>query len=142
MTIRSGIVLSRRGGMLPIMMLPFRLGLGARLGSGRQYLSWISIADHISAIRFLIDQAGASGPVNLTAPVPVTNAEFTKALAAALHRPAVLAVPAPVLKAGLGDMSAELLGSCRAVPAQLEQAGFEFRYPQVGQALAAATSGS
>lgn len=139
-TIRSGIVLSGQGGMLPMMLLPFRLGLGARLGSGRQCISWISLADQVGAIRFLLDRKDISGPVNLTAPAPATNAEFTRALAAALHRPAMLGVPAGLLRAGLGEMSAELLGSCRAVPARLRQAGFEFRYPGISAALAAALS--
>lgn len=91
--LRSGIVLTSRGGMLPKLLLPFRLGLGAKIGTGGQYLSWITLADHIRACRYLIDQPGIDGPVNLTAPEPATNAELTQALAAVLHRPAVLAVP-------------------------------------------------
>ncbi len=137
-TMRTGIVLSSRGGMLPRLLLPFRLGLGARFGAGDQYLSWISLTDQVGAIRFLLEQSGLDGPVNLTAPTPVTNAQFTGALAAALHRPAVLRVPAGVLKAALGELSTELLSSCRAVPARLTAAGFAFRHPDIGTALAAA----
>lgn len=136
--LRSGIVLSRRGGMLPPLLLPFRLGLGARLGSGRQYVSWITLADHASAVRFLLEQTHLAGPVNLTAPEPVTNAELTRALAAALHRPAVLVVPAGALRLALGDLSAELLGSSRVLPGRLGEAGFTFRHPAIGPALAAA----
>jgi uncharacterized protein (TIGR01777 family) len=135
--LRSGIVLSARGGMLKPLLLPFRLGLGATLGSGTQYLSWIAIADHVRACRYLLD-ADLSGPVNLTAPAPVTNREFTAALARQLHRPALLRLPAGLLRAALGELSGELLGSCRVRPGRLEQAGFTFRYPQVGQAIAAA----
>jgi uncharacterized protein len=138
--LRSGIVLSSRGGMLGKLLLPFRLGLGARLGSGRQYVSWITLTDHIRAVRFLLDSADVAGPVNLTAPNPVTNAELTKALAAAVHRPAILAVPAAVLRLGLGEMSAELLGSSQVLPARLQQAGFKFLHPVIGPALAAAAA--
>ncbi len=136
--LRSGIVLSGRGGMLPRLELPFRLGLGAKFGTGGQYLSWITLADHIRAARFLLGQQGLSGPVNLTAPEPVTNAELTRALAAALHRPAVLQVPAGALRLALGEVSTELLGSCRALPARLQEAGFSFQHPTIGAALAAA----
>jgi uncharacterized protein len=138
--LRSGIVLSSRGGMLPRLLLPFRLGLGARFGDGRQYISWITLADHIRAVRFLLDRPDLSGPVNLTAPDPVTNAELTRALAACLHRPAMLAVPSAALRLALGEVSAELLGSCRAVPTRLGQASFGFRHPAIGPALAAATA--
>jgi uncharacterized protein (TIGR01777 family) len=140
--LRSGIVLSSRGGMLPRLLLPFRLGLGAKFGDGRQYISWITLADHIRAVRFLLDRPDLSGPVNLTAPAPVTNAELTRALAAYLHRPAVLTLPSAALRLALGEVSAELLGSCRARPARLEQAGFSFRYPAIGPALAAAAADS
>jgi len=138
--LRSGIVLSSRGGMLPRLLLPFRLGLGGRFGTGTQYISWITLADHIRAVRFLLDRSDLSGPVNLTAPAPVTNAELTRALAAYLHRPAILAVPSAALRLALGEVSAELLGSCRALPARLEQAGFGFQFPAIGPALAAAAT--
>ena len=136
--LRSGVVLSRLGGMLRPLLPVFRLGLGAQIGAGTQYLSWISIADHLRAVRFLLDQAAISGPVNLTAPAPATNAEFTRALAAAVRRPAVLSVPGPVVRLALGELSAELLGSCRVVPSRLLEAGFSFDYPEIRPALAAA----
>jgi uncharacterized protein len=123
--------------MLRPLLLPFQLGLGARIGPGTQYLSWISLSDHIRAVRFLLDHPDISGPVNLTAPVPATNAEFTRALAAAVHRPAVLALPAPALRLALGEVSNELLGSIRALPARLEEAGFTFDHREIGPALAA-----
>jgi hypothetical protein len=135
--LRSGVVLSRRGGMLGLLAPVFRAGLGARMGSGRQFISWISLTDHIAAVRFLLGQAGIDGPVNLTAPAPVTNAVFTAALARALHRPALLWVPAPALQLGAGEMSSELLGSSRVLPRRLTEAGFAFRYPAIAAALAA-----
>jgi len=138
--LRSGIVLSSRGGMLPRLLLPFRLGLGAELGDGRQYMSWITLGDHIRAVRFLLDRSDLSGPVNLTSPEPATNSELTKALATNLHRPAMLTVPAAVLRLALGEVSTELLKSCRALPARLEQAGFTFQHPVIGPALAAAAT--
>jgi len=132
---RSGVVLAASGGMLGRLLPPFRLGLGARIGSGRQYLSWISLADEVAAIRFLLDSADAAGPFNLTAPRPVTNAEFTRALAQALGRPAVLALPSGLLRAALGEVASELLGSARVLPARLEAAGFTFRHPDIMTAL-------
>ncbi len=138
--LRSGIVLSGRGGMLPRLLLPFRMGLGAKFGDGRQYISWITLADHIRAVRFLLAGSDLSGPVNLTSPEPATNSELTKALAASLGRPAVLTVPAGVLRLALGEVSTELLGSCRALPARLGQAGFSFQHPAIGPALANAAA--
>jgi uncharacterized protein (TIGR01777 family) len=138
--LRSGIVLSSRGGMLPRLLLPFRLGLGAEFGDGSQYVSWITLADHIRAVRFLLDSSDLSGPVNLTSPQPVTNSELTKSLAANLKRPAMLRVPAAVLRLALGEVSTELLSSCRALPARLEQAGFSFQHPAIGPALATAAA--
>jgi uncharacterized protein len=138
--LRSGVVLSSRGGMLPRLLVPFRFGLGARIGAGTQYLSWITLTDHLRAVRFLLGREELSGPVNLTAPAPVTNAELTTALAAMLHRPAALRVPSAVLRLALGEVSSELLGSARVLPARLEQAGFEFCYPAIGPALLAAAA--
>jgi uncharacterized protein len=135
--LRSGIVLSGRGGLLGPLLLPFRLGLGARIGTGTQYLSWITLTDHLRAVRFLLAQ-DLSGPVNLTAPAPATNADFTRALARAVHRPAVLHVPAAVIRLALGELSTELLSSSRVVPARLEAAGFTFQHPTIGPAVAAA----
>ena len=136
--LRSGLVLSRRGGMLSPLLPVFRLGLGARIGPGTQYMSWISMADYLRAVRFLLDQPDMSGPVNMTAPNPATNAEFTRALAAAVRRPALLAVPASAVRFALGELSRELLGSSRVLPSRLLAAGFSFDYPEIEPALAAA----
>jgi uncharacterized protein (TIGR01777 family) len=132
---RSGVVLAPSGGMLGRLLPPFRLGLGARVGSGRQYLSWISLTDEVSAIRFLLASGDATGPFNLTAPEPVTNTDFTSALGRALGRPAVLALPAGLLNAALGEVAGELLGSARVLPARLQQAGFRFAHPDIATAL-------
>jgi uncharacterized protein len=134
--LRSGVVLSRAGGMLRPLLPPFQLGLGARIGAGSQYLSWISIADHVRAVTFLLGRPDISGPVNLTAPVPATNSEFTRALGAAVRRPALLAIPGWAVRLALGELATELLGSSRVRPARLEQAGFGFDYPAIGPALA------
>jgi hypothetical protein len=121
--------------MLPI----FRLGLGGPLGSGRQWMSWISLADAISAILFLLDTPSIEGPVNLTAPSPITNAQFTRALAHAVHRPAILPAPAFALRLALGEMADEaLLSSARVYPSKLISAGFQFAHPTIAQALDAA----
>ena len=133
--LRSGVVLSRAGGMLRPLLPPFRLGLGARIGAGSQYLSWISIADHVRAVTFLVGRPDISGPVNLTAPIPATNGEFTHALGAAVRRPAVLAIPGWTVRLALGELSTELLGSSRVRPTRLQQAGFDFDYPAIGPAL-------
>jgi uncharacterized protein (TIGR01777 family) len=140
--LRSGLVLASGGGVLGRLALPARLGLLPRFGDGRQVMSWISLTDEIRAIRFLLDGAGASdrsGPYNLTAPNPVSNAELTSALLGAFRRPdfSWLRVPAPLLKLGLGEMSSELLTSARVLPKRLLDAGFEFDYPTVSAALAA-----
>jgi uncharacterized protein (TIGR01777 family) len=140
--LRSGLVLGSSGGVLGRLALPARLGVLPRFGDGRQVMSWISLTDEIRAIRFLLDGSGAearSGPYNLTAPNPVTDAELTAALLAAFHRPDFrwLRVPAPLLKLGLGEMSSELLNSARVLPKRLLDAGFVFEYPTVGDALAA-----
>ena len=136
--LRSGVVLSGRGGMLAPLLLPFRLGLGARVGAGSQYLSWISIADHVRAVSFLLGRPDIGGPVNLTAPLAATNAEFTRALGAVMRRPALLAAPGWAVRLALGELATELLGSCRVRPARLQQAGFSFDYPAIGPALAEA----
>lgn len=135
--IRSGVVLAAQGGMLGRLILPFRLGLGAKIGSGGQYLSWISLTDEVRAIKFVLDRDDIAGPVNLTAPEPVTNAEFTKALAKVLGRPSLFTLPAPLLSAALGELASELLASARVVPARLLEAGFAFRDPDVRTALTA-----
>jgi uncharacterized protein len=135
---RSGIVVSRHGGAFGRLLPLFRLGVGGRLGSGTQYWSIVSMHDEIAGLRFLLS-SDLSGPVNLTMPDPPTNEELTRALSAALHRPAVLAVPASALRAMLGEMSAEVLGSIRAVPARLTEAGFAFAHPDVTSAMATLT---
>jgi uncharacterized protein (TIGR01777 family) len=140
--LRSGLVLGVGGGVLGRLALPARLGLLPRFGDGHQVMSWISLTDEIRAIRFLLDGQGAesgSGPYNLTAPNPVTNAELTAALHAAFRRPdfSWLRVPAPLLKLALGEMSAELLTSARVLPERLLAAGFEFEHATIGAALAA-----
>ena len=132
--LRFGVVLSAAGGALPRMLKPFRFGLGGRLGSGRQYFPWIHLEDAAGAIRHLLDHG--EGPVNLTAPEQVTNADLTRSLARLLHRPALLPAPAPALVAVFGDMAREaLLASARAVPARLLGSGFTYRYPTLDAAL-------
>jgi len=140
--LRSGLVLASGGGMLGRLSLPARLGVLPRFGDGRQVMSWISLTDEVRAIRFLLDAPGAegrSGAYNLTAPNPVTDAELTAALLAAFRRPNFpwLRVPAPALKLGLGEMSAELLNSARVLPERLLSAGFVFDYPTLAPALVA-----
>jgi uncharacterized protein (TIGR01777 family) len=136
-TLRSGLVLGP-GGLLGRMAPLFRLGLGGRLGSGGQFWPWIALADEVSAIRFLLT-GPVSGPVNLTAPTPVSNREFTRVLAEVLHRPAVLPVPGAALRVALGEFApVGVLAGQRAVPAKLEAAGFSFAHPRLDSALRAA----
>ena len=132
---RSGLVMSRNGGAWGRMLPLFRLGVGGRLGSGRQYWSFITLADELRALTFLLE-SGLSGPVNLTAPHPVTNAELTRAMGRALHRPTLLPVPAFALKTALGEFSTEVLGSQRVLPAALQAAGFLFEQPDIASAVA------
>jgi len=142
--IRTGIVLDADGGALHQMLLPFKLGLGGRAGSGTQYRSWISLADEVSAIRRIIDDPSLGGPVDLTAPNPVTNADMTKAIGKALHRPTFLPAPAFALKTALGGEMAEelLLVSQRALPTRLLDAGYTFRHPDFDEALRTALAES
>ena len=136
---RSGLVLTPRGGLLARLLPLARLGLCPRFASGRQVMSWISLSDEIAALTFLLGREDISGPVNLTAPAPVTNAEFTAALTAAAGRRDLpwLRVPAPVLRLALGGAAVELLSSVRVLPNRLQQAGYEFRYPTLPEALSA-----
>jgi hypothetical protein len=137
--LRFGVILGPGPGALAKMLPVFRLGLGGTLGSGRQWVSWISLDDVIAAILFILETPTVAGPVNLTSPNPVTNGQLTRALSAALHRPAVLPAPAFALRLALGQMADEaLLASARAVPSRLLAAGFQFAHPTVAQALAAA----
>lgn len=133
--LRTGVVLSTEGGALPKMLLPFRLFVGGPVGSGEQYFPWIHMDDEVGAIRFLMDEDGASGPYNLTAPNPLTNRAFSRVLGRVLHRPSALPAPAFVLRLALGEMADMLLTGQRAVPQRLQLAGYSFRYRQAEEAL-------
>jgi len=136
-TLRSGVVLSPKGGMLGRLLPLFRLGLGGRLGSGKQVMSWIGLSEWVAAARFLMGRDDIAGPVNLTTPNPVTNAEFTAALAAAVHRPAVMVVPVPALKLAVGGVSSDILSSARVMPQRLLTGGYRFQHAGIAGALAA-----
>lgn len=137
--LRFGVVLGPNGGALSRMVPHFRLGLGGRLGDGRQWSSWMSEADVVSATLFAIENEELSGPVNMVSPNPVTNAEFTQALGQALHRPTLIPAPAFALRLAIGEMADEaLLASARALPTRLTQAGFQFAHPTLSEALAVA----
>ncbi|MGE2688714.1 TIGR01777 family oxidoreductase [Mycolicibacterium pulveris] len=139
---RSGLVLAPSGGLLSRLKPLFSLGLGARLGNGRQYMPWISIEDEVRALLFAIEHRDLSGPVNVTGPAPVTNAEFTAALGRAVNRPTPLAVPGFAVRALLGEFADEgVLDGQRVIPAKLETAGFRFHHNTIGEALAFATGG-
>ena len=134
--LRTGLVLDPTGGALGRMMPIFKFGLGGKLGNGKQWWSWITLHDEIRAIIFLLNSK-ITGPINLTSPNPVTNQEFTAALARALNRPAIFPAPAFALRAALGGFSSEILGSKKIVPKVLTDAGFEFDYPHISAALTA-----
>jgi uncharacterized protein len=135
-SLRTGLVLSSRGGALAKMLLPFRLGIGGRVGSGRQWVSWVALEDTVGAIVHAIESDSLAGPVNLCAPDPVTNAEFTATLARVLHRPAVARVPAFALRLAFGEMGqATLLASQRMRPRRLLESGYHFRHPTLEGAL-------
>jgi len=136
-TLRSGLVLSSRGGILARLLPLFRLGLGGRIGTGRQVMSWIGLSEWVAAARFLLGRDDVHGPVNLTTPCPVSNAEFTSALAAAVHRPALMLVPVPALKVAIGGVSSDILSSARVLPRRLLDEGYQFRHPAIAEALAA-----
>ncbi|HEY1808244.1 MAG TPA: TIGR01777 family oxidoreductase [Acidobacteriaceae bacterium] len=134
---RFGVVLSGKGGALKTMLRPFRLGLGGKLGSGQQWMSWISVRDAVRALLFLMDEEGQAGAFNLTAPQPERNVDFTSALAGAVHRPAWFTAPAGVLRLALGARMANetLLASARVQPERLRGAGFRFEDEELGAAL-------
>jgi len=133
---RLGIVLSPSGGALAMMLPPFRLGLGGPLGNGRQYMSWVAIDDVVGAIHYALTTEHLRGPVNVVAPNPVTNQEFTKILARVLRRPAVFPVPPVMLRLMLGQLADEaLLASARVLPSKLRLTGYPFRYPDLEGAL-------
>ncbi|MEU6281519.1 TIGR01777 family oxidoreductase [Streptomyces sp. NPDC047028] len=136
--LRTGLVIARGGGAWGRLFPLFRAGLGGRLGDGRQYWSYIALHDEIAAIRHLIDAEALSGPFNLTAPEPLTNREVTAAMGRVLHRPTVFAVPAPVLRAVLGEMAGDVLGSVRVVPKRLLESGFRFAFPSIDAAIRSA----
>jgi uncharacterized protein len=134
--VRSGIVLAKGGGALKRLVPLVKAGVGGRLGSGQQYMAWISQTDEIAAIRFLLEH-DVSGPVNLTGPSPVSNGEFTKVLGRQLHRPTVFAVPGFAARLALGEFSEDVLTGQRALPARLLEAGFDFTHSTLDAALAA-----
>jgi uncharacterized protein (TIGR01777 family) len=136
--LRTGLPLHRDGGLLKPQLLPFRLGVGGRLGSGRQWLPWISMADWLGVARFVLERDDVAGPVNAVGPAPVTNAEFARELARQLHRPALLPIPALALRIALGGFAQEALTSTRVLPGVLGRAGFTYRHPDLPGALRAA----
>lgn len=132
---RTGLVVSGRGGAWARMFPLFRFGMGGKLGSGRQYWSWISLRDTVCALQFLLEQEHLHGPANLTGPTPVTNADVTSAMGRLMNRPTVLPVPSFALRAVLGEFSSEVLGSIRAVPSVLQSSGFVFQDSTVESAI-------
>lgn len=133
--VRTGLVLAADGGFLTRLLLPFRLGLGGPIGSGRQWMPWIHLQDQVELIDFLLRDARAHGPYNACAPEPVRNLAFSRALGRALHRPAFMPLPAVLLKLGLGELAGLLLGGQRALPKRLLEAGFVFRFSALEDAL-------
>ncbi|WP_030909669.1 TIGR01777 family oxidoreductase [Streptomyces sp. NRRL F-5126] len=137
---RTGLVVARGGGAWGRLFPLFKAGLGGRMGDGRQYWSFIALHDHVAALRHLIDTETLEGPVNLTAPEPVTNREVTAAMGRVLHRPTPLPVPAAALRLALGELSGDVLGSQRVVPRALLDSGFGFAFPTVDEAVRAASA--
>jgi len=134
--LRFGPILSRAGGMMEKMMTPFKMGLGGKVGSGKQYISWVAIEDVIAAIKLALKDESIRGPLNIVSPNPVTNEQFTKALGEALSRPTVMAMPAFAARLAFGEMADEmLLVSQRVVPQRLKDAGFQFQYPNLRETL-------
>jgi uncharacterized protein (TIGR01777 family) len=133
--LRTGVVLSANGGALPKMALPFKFFVGGPIGSGKQWIPWIHMADEVAAIRFLIENKAAAGRFNLSAPNPLTNADFGRAIGKIMGRPAVMPTPAFALKLAFGELSSALLTGQRAVPQRLQELGFTFQFPEAGEAL-------
>lgn len=129
--LRTGIVLEKSGGALPQMMRPFKFFAGGPLAGGKQYLSWVHRHDWAEMVRWIVETPSVSGPVNVTAPHPVTNAEFSRALGRAIHRPALAPAPRFALKIALGELADALLASQRALPKRAQAAGYHFRYPEI-----------
>ncbi|WP_328998587.1 TIGR01777 family oxidoreductase [Kribbella sp. NBC_00709] len=136
--LRTGVVLDRKAPAFQLLSLPFRLGLGGRLGPGTQYFPVVSLTDWLRAVRFVAENETLEGPVNIVLPTPAMNTEFTEALATALNRPAFVPVPGFLMKAALGEFAWELIGSKRALPTRLQSAGFTFHHPTTATALSAA----
>ncbi|HYW97943.1 MAG TPA: TIGR01777 family oxidoreductase [Candidatus Elarobacter sp.] len=135
---RFGIILAREGGALPKMMLPFRFGAGGRLGSAKQWMSWVTLEDVVAILRFAIENASVRGAINIVSPQPLQNAEFTRVLAKEMHRPALFPAPAFALRLALGEMAdALLLSSQRVAPQALEKLGYRFLHPDLNSALSA-----
>src|SRR3989442_11414716 len=133
---RFGIILAREGGALPKMMLPFRIGVGGKLGSGQQWLSWVMLEDVVGILRFAIENVSARGAINVVSPQPLQNADFTKVLASAMHRPALFPAPAFALRLALGEMAdALLLSSQRVLPRAVEKTGYQFLHFDLSTAL-------
>ena len=132
---RTGLVVSAKGGAWGKLFPLFQYGVGGRLGSGNQYWPFIALADHIAALRFAIDNEDVVGPLNFSAPEPLTNREITKAMGRAMHRPTLASVPEFALKIVIGEFASGITGSCRAVPAALLKAGFTFQYPTIEDSL-------
>ncbi|MER5885214.1 TIGR01777 family oxidoreductase [Streptomyces sp. NPDC001941] len=135
---RTGLVVAREGGAWGRLFPIFRAGLGGRLGDGRQYWSFIALHDEVAALRHIIDTESLSGPVNLTAPEPVTNREVTAAMGRVLHRPTLFAVPSFAMRLALGDFAEDVLGSQRVLPGRLLESGFTFAFPTIDEAIRAA----
>jgi hypothetical protein len=133
--LRTAVVLARQGGALPLMSLPFRFGLGAQLGHGRQWMSWIHLEDAARLALFAVENLDVRGPMNASAPWPVRNADFTRLLAARLHRPSFLRIPAFLMRTVLGDFSEEILDSKRVLPAVACEQGYGFQFPEIEAAL-------
>jgi uncharacterized protein (TIGR01777 family) len=134
-TIRTGLVLERSGGPLPEMMKPFKFFVGGPVGSGRQYVSWIHRLDWIEIVRWIVQTPTVAGPLNATAPHPITNRELARALGRALHRPSLVPAPGFALKIALGEMADLVLTGQRVLPAQAQKQGYHFRYPEIDQAF-------
>ena len=133
--LRTGLILSNKGGLLGRMLLPFKFGLGARLGDGKQWMSWVHIDDYVAMVLKLLHDAQASGPYNMTAPQPATNAEFTASLAKVLHRPALFAAPAPLLKLAMGERACLLLEGQKVLPGKMSAAGYRHQFTNLADAF-------
>ncbi len=138
---RFGVILAKEGGALPQMVRPFKFGVGGKLGSGEQWMSWVTLADVVRILRLVLEDGAVRGPINVVSPQPVRNEELTREIARVLHRPAIFAAPEFALKLALGEMAGPLLlASQRVLPAKLEKLGYKFVHPELGSALEATLS--